>query len=326
LRCASFHPCVAKQSAEQAITDFSLYEQLANRCAGLIQRDQVSGVRHFSFSGHIYDFQTENGLIAANGIITSNCRCRLISLSERQATRFIEADRKRMQDSEAATARANAKLDKGWDYDICAEPTEGLRRAIEQRRKDCNSIDLAKKRTGISLPCQPAGRDYLAMLEAVATSGGKMPEARRVDVQLLPSGQSERVYLERFMREFDEAFDATAIVEAPTGHPLAVSSELFTDHKTGRSKITKEGRAAYLLYLAETIKNPDEVWMTTGAAGDRSLYYLAWYLIGGKETAMLAVFKERGKVWEGWSGYQSQNMAYIEAKRTGVLLYRGTKR
>lgn len=42
-------------------------------------------IRKFHYSGHVYDFQTENGIIAANGIITHNCRCTLMSLSERQA-------------------------------------------------------------------------------------------------------------------------------------------------------------------------------------------------------------------------------------------------
>lgn len=63
------------------------------------------------------------------------CRCRTIALSEAEAEaeRFIEADRKRLQDPERATARANAQPDKGWDYDPCAAPTEGLRRAIERK-------------------------------------------------------------------------------------------------------------------------------------------------------------------------------------------------
>ncbi len=64
------------------------------------------------------------------------CRCRLISLSERQAGRFIDADRQRMTDADAAIARAQAQPDPGWDYDIGATPTEGLRRAIAQKAQE----------------------------------------------------------------------------------------------------------------------------------------------------------------------------------------------
>lgn len=61
------------------------------------------------------------------------CRCRRIALTEKQAERFRAADAKRMQDPELAAARAYAQPDPGWDYSVCEEPTEGIRRAIEKR-------------------------------------------------------------------------------------------------------------------------------------------------------------------------------------------------
>jgi uncharacterized protein with gpF-like domain len=69
--------------------------------------------------------------------VGDQCRCRRIALSERQAQRFIEADRERLQDPERAAARLNAQPDTGWDYSPCTEPTEGLRRAIERRLRQC---------------------------------------------------------------------------------------------------------------------------------------------------------------------------------------------
>ena len=107
----------------------------AEESPGFIAGRGLKRVRNFAFSGHVYDFETENGLIAANGIITSNCRCRTITLSETQAKQFIEADQRRLQDPEFANARSVARPDNGWDYDPCAEPTEGLRRAIEGKRQ-----------------------------------------------------------------------------------------------------------------------------------------------------------------------------------------------
>ena len=113
------------------------------------------------------------------------------------------------------------------------------------------------------------------MNDAVTQRQGKMPEPRRLDLPLLPTGQGERYYLERFMGAFGEEWNGTAIVEAPTGHPLAVSPLLFTDHKTGKTKIDKEGRSAYVLYLAETILSPDEILLHEGSHGDRALL-LVW--------------------------------------------------
>ena len=67
------------------------------------------------------------------------CRCRRIALSDRQAARFQAADAKRLnEDPELAAARATAQPDKGWDYSVCAEPEEGLRRAIEQHMRDAD--------------------------------------------------------------------------------------------------------------------------------------------------------------------------------------------
>ncbi len=44
---------------------------------------------------------------------------------------------------------------------------------------------------------------------------------------------------------FGDEWNGTAVIEAPTGHRPAVSSLLFTDHKTGRAKINKEGRPSH---------------------------------------------------------------------------------
>ncbi len=153
-----------------------------------------------------------------------------------------------------------------------------------------------------------------------------MPEPRRLDLPLLPASQSERYYLERFMRLFGEDWNGTVLIKAPTRHPLSVSPLLFTDHKTGKTKIDKEGRAPYVPYIAETILQPDEIRLVTGSAGDRSLYFLGWYLIAGQRTAIIAVFKDHGKIWEGWSAYQTTNMIYVEAKRAYPLIHLAPKR
>jgi hypothetical protein len=112
------------------------------------------------------------------------------------------------------------------------------------------------------------------------------------------------------------------LIDAPTRHRLAVSRLVFTDHKTGRLKLHKEGRAPYVLFIAETILAPDEIWMTEGGHGDRSLNFLTSFRLAGKMLWVLAVFKKIGELWEGWSGYPSTNERYISSKRSGVLLYR----
>lgn len=45
------------------------------RFAGLIALDQIIEIRQFDFSGHVYDLQGIDGLIIAEDIFVSNCRC-----------------------------------------------------------------------------------------------------------------------------------------------------------------------------------------------------------------------------------------------------------
>lgn len=151
LRRAACHPMVTQQPREQAVADATFFEDLAHRCAGLITPDQVNSVRHFAFRGHVYDFETGNGLILAGGVIVSNCRCRRIALTPGQAERYRDEDAQRLVDPEAAAERASAIVigpDKGWGYDVYRKPNAGLKEAINQRARRCAPTQLAAKRTG----------------------------------------------------------------------------------------------------------------------------------------------------------------------------------
>ncbi len=117
------------------------------------------------------------------------------------------------------------------------------------------------------------------------------------------------------MCAFSEDWNGTALIEAPTGHSLSVSPLLFTDHKTGKTKIDKEGRSAYVLYLAETILSPDEKLLHEGGHGDRALYLLGRYIVKDMIMNALVAFKEDVAVWTGWTAYQTFDRVYIAGKR-----------
>jgi hypothetical protein len=42
---------------------------------GQVSRVQVVEIRRFNWAGHVYDLEEESGLMVANGIIASNCKC-----------------------------------------------------------------------------------------------------------------------------------------------------------------------------------------------------------------------------------------------------------
>jgi SPP1 gp7 family putative phage head morphogenesis protein len=73
------------QDARDSIAGASvLFGKLIDAFPALVATDQVLRIRKYVWSGHVYDFQTETGLIVAGGLIVHNCRCRMRNLSQRE--------------------------------------------------------------------------------------------------------------------------------------------------------------------------------------------------------------------------------------------------
>lgn len=68
--------------------DFGLFRYLIDTHASNVFIDPVVNIIERSYSGHVYDFQGNESLLSANGIITHNCRCSVISLTEAQAKKL----------------------------------------------------------------------------------------------------------------------------------------------------------------------------------------------------------------------------------------------
>ena len=82
--------------------DSGLFGYLVNAHASHVAVDPVVDVVEDFFSGHVYDFQSDSGLLSADGIITHNCRCTVIALTEKQALKYgITPDNKLPEVAEA---------------------------------------------------------------------------------------------------------------------------------------------------------------------------------------------------------------------------------
>ncbi len=68
--------------------DSGLFGYLVNAHASHVAVDPVIDVIEDFFSGHVYDFQSDSGLLSADGIIAHNCRCTVIALTEAQALKY----------------------------------------------------------------------------------------------------------------------------------------------------------------------------------------------------------------------------------------------
>jgi hypothetical protein len=66
---------IAEPPYQRRVADSDLACKLLTRFAGIVSLDQIVQVRHFNYSGHVFDLQSPLGWILADGIFCSNCRC-----------------------------------------------------------------------------------------------------------------------------------------------------------------------------------------------------------------------------------------------------------
>ena len=74
---ANWHTSVGEASKQDDAIIPAFIGQLLEASAGLVAFDKVIEVRDLDpvVVGHVYDLQSEDGWILANGIVSSNCRC-----------------------------------------------------------------------------------------------------------------------------------------------------------------------------------------------------------------------------------------------------------
>lgn len=152
-----------------------------------------------------------------------------------------------------------------------------------------------------------------------------MPPPRVLHVRAIPDGQSPDHYFSEFMREFGAERGENAIFDSVYGERLLISRSLFLK-QSGAWKIEKRGRAPYVLYLAETIKQPDEVWLREDRdSGKVFLDYLARFSRAHDTVRALVVFQWGGKVWEGVTAHPVDRASVFDGKRQQkdqILIYR----
>jgi hypothetical protein len=108
---------------------------------------------------------------------------------------------------------------------------------------------------------------------------------------------------------------------------LLIDRRLF-ETLSGKWKIKKRGRAEWLMFTAENIKRPDEIWLeTSDSGGPDKLYHLSRFEVGKRGLlSCIAVFeRERGLrgAWAGRTNYATLQDGYAEKKSRGkALIYR----
>ena len=164
------------------------------------------------------------------------------------------------------------------------------------------------------------------------SAGDLMPSPREFDkAKLLPvmqAGQEEQ-YARSFLQPFGADVGKHVVYTDVTGEAVVISDALFKRHD-GAWKMGKQSRSSELVMLAETIKDPDEIWTRMvwhkkQAKAITERIYLSRYTVEQKEYTSFVVMDYRNG-WHGVTAHTSSNAdelsQKIEKNRKGVRLFK----
>ena len=246
------------------------------------------------------------------------CRCIRIALSAAEA---------RARGWNGSTQPVPSNPDAGWGHHpLEGDGWEGLKQAYAERLDLCNLHPalLAKKHNAQPLWCRVGDvRDKALLLQQWTEREGKLPAPKPLVIHPLRFTTAEDAF-SQFMREFSRSGDLSTEFDLPNGERLLIDESLFRD-SDGEWKITKRGRDTWLLYLAELIKHPQEIWLHPLTNSDK-LYLFGRYQRGRELLEAMVVFSRKSEngVWEGTTAYVSDRDDYLEPKRRKLIKEGGT--
>lgn len=225
-------------------------------------------------------------------------------------------------------------IDEGWGYAPGASVADKFRGLIPEM------VDELPEGKPLLPPiCPLGGRGAHARMDgASAECPGKLPAPRPFDKALiLEDGEDDRYYIEKFLGCFGASIENPKIFQDVTRESLLMSDAMFLNRKKSRPgnpvyKALKEGRNRYVLMLAETVRNPQEIWLCperiwTPAGEKISLRrrYVALWNVDGVNVPALSVFElseQEGK-WAGVTTFQPKTIGYLnEQARVGIRIFR----
>lgn len=138
------------------------------------------------------------------------------------------------------------------------------------------------------------------------------------------TGWGEERYINEFLGEFGAGIGKPVIYRDVVNDPVVISEELFRDRQKGGYKVVKADREVYLKMLADTIKDPAEVWMIWKQGKDKLRLckrYIGMYKGEQGRIGGFAVFDLIDDVWQGTTIYKPDTLKQLDDYREGTLLY-----
>ena len=162
-----------------------------------------------------------------------------------------------------------------------------------------------------------------------------MASAKPFRSKALPENKSDTFYVKQFLKAFGLKMGEATRFTDKAGGSLVVSQELFTNAQ-GNLKSLKRGHGVSALRLAETIKDPDEIWIgvadraipaNQGGGTERVLDRK--FIRTDPETGLLVIFDLFKDAWTGTTAFQPRkkrsvrtDVNQINKRRSGVLVFK----
>ena len=138
----------------------------------------------------------------------------------------------------------------------------------------------------------------IQMMQTWANRKGEMPEPRELVLPSLIYNTPQEAF-KQFMHAMGTDED-TLRMKLPSNDEVVVSRDLFLN-KNKDWKIAKRQREQWLMYLAEVIKSPQEIWKLKLDKSEE-LYLMGRFQRGKERIDAIAVFKRNGDAGEWREG------------------------
>jgi len=259
------------------------------------------------------------------------CRCRVRALSEKEIQeRNLEVQESgdnlhtwvdRGDGSKLQSRAVGGYLDPelgikvrtgaGWNYNPGKASLEPFVPAMSKSGLYATLSSWMIEKTPIErLPATPLTKDMLLQ-----------PHAK--------TGLSERDYIRGFLAEFGADIKKPAVFHDVLDEPLVISEAMFFDKQKQSYKVFKAGREIYLKMLADTIKDPAEIWLVWVKKENQIRLckrYIGIYQNADGKTGGFAVFDFIKDEWQGTTTFNPRSIEYLDRQRAGTLLYSRKKK
>ena len=174
---------------------------------------------------------------------------------------------------------------------------------------------------------------HIAQIDTPEPVSQLLAKAKPFMAQPLPEeGLTAEDYVSAFLRPFGAEIGRAVLWQDPAGTRIPISEAYFQD-RSGMWKVGKRGRAQLTPLMAETLLDPDEIWVGVAAkvdpiSGAEELIVDRRYIRVSPDQGILAVLEIGRRWWEAITVYNptkkngAPDLNLLDKRRGGKLIWK----